>query len=52
MQFGGSGKKVIKPKKTKYREVDDYNFLDTKKKPKKKDKSVYRLLKQEKDYVV
>jgi hypothetical protein len=50
MQAGG--KKVMKPQKTKFRQNDDYNFVNLKNKPKKKDKSAYRLLRQEKDYVV
>ena len=50
MQAGG--KKVLKPEKTKFRQDDEYNFVNLKKKPKKKDKSVYRLLRQEKDYVI
>jgi hypothetical protein len=50
MQAGG--KKVLKPEKTKFRQDDEYNFVNLKKKTKKKDKSVYRLLRQEKDYVV
>jgi len=50
MQAGG--KKVLKPQKTKFRQDDDYNLVNLKNKPKKKDKSVYRLMRQEKDYVV
>jgi hypothetical protein len=50
MQAGGT--KVLKPQKTKFRQNDDYNFVNLKNKPKKKDKAAYRLSKQEKDYVI
>jgi len=51
MQSGG--KNVIKTQKTKPRYFEnDENQIKEKKKQKKKDKSVYRLQKQENDYVV
>ena len=50
MEVGG--KKVFKPQKNKFKNIDENDFLIVKQKPKKKDKSVRRLLKQEQEYVI
>lgn len=50
MQSGG--KKFIKTERTKNRRMDDENERIKPLKPKQKDKSFRRLLKEEKDYVI
>jgi hypothetical protein len=46
------GKKFQKPKKTKFNKNREQYEIQQMKNPKHHDKSLYRLLKQEKDYVV
>lgn len=52
MEHGGKGK-IVKPQKTKFKERDGEGvYLTQKQKQKKRDKSVLRLLRQEREYVV
>lgn len=52
MEIGGKGK-IVKPQKTKFRESDaDVFNIKQKQKQKKRDKSVLRLMRQEKEYVI
>lgn len=47
------GKKVIKPQKTKPKKYDEQDYVQLKqKKNKHHDKSFYRLVREEKEYVV
>jgi hypothetical protein len=50
MEVGG--KKVVKPQKTKSKNFEESDILNFKMKPKKRDKSIKRLLKQEREYVL
>ena len=52
METGGKGK-IVRPQKTKFRESDaDTLNIKQKQKSKKRDKSVLRLLRQEREYVI
>jgi hypothetical protein len=46
------GKKVEKPQRTKFRKNTDNLNLKNSKKPKHHDRSFYRLVKEEKEYVL
>lgn len=52
METGGKGK-IVKPQKTKFKEHEtDFSQLRQKQKQKKRDKSVLRLIRQEREYVI
>lgn len=45
-----SGKKLVKPQKTKFKKNSDTDYYNNKTKLKKHDKAARRLLRQEKEY--